>query len=117
MRSFFLRAGWPACYAAIRIMRGTMAGQRARVHGTIVGNRCGSILRHHTHVKIHQPLPADIRIDAPYAVRGVTYRTTETSIDMTLMLVEAGVRHDVTEVVTLAAHGVRPVHAEIGISK
>src|SRR5580658_1768808 len=116
--SFFLHA---ACRrtrdAAILVVCSAVAGQRAGICGAVVGNGRGPILGNDADIKIHQPLAADIWVDASYAVRGVTYRTAEAGGDMALVLAEAGVRHDVAQVVALAAHCVRPVHAEVGISK
>ena len=100
----------------IRIMRCVVTGQRTGVGGPVVGDG-HSIRGDHVDVKIHQPLAADIRVGACHAVRRVTYRTGEAGVDMVLVLGEAGVRHDIAQAVALAAHRIRPIHAEIGVWK
>jgi len=98
-------------------MRDFVTGQHASIGSAVVGDGRSSVLRNHIDIKIHQPLAAYIRVRTTYAVAGVTRRTGEAGVDMALMLAETGVRHDVAKAVAFAAHGVRPVYAEIRVAK
>jgi hypothetical protein len=52
-------------------MQGIVTGQRACIGGAVVGDGKRSILEHDVNIKIHQPLAANIRVDASQSVRGV----------------------------------------------
>src|SRR5271169_341656 len=98
-------------------MRCLVTDQRARVGRAVVGDGSASILGHHVDIKIDQALATDIRVGASHAVCSVTYRTGEASVDVALVVGEAGVRHDLGQIVAFAAHGVRSVGAEVGVRK
>jgi len=98
-------------------VRNFVTGQHAGVGRAVVGDGRGSILRNHIDIKIHQSLPTYIRVGTTYAVGGVTCRTGEASINVALVLAEAGVCHDVAKAVAFAAHRERPIYSEIGVAK
>src|SRR5271166_5087257 len=100
---------------AVWVVRNLVTYQRARIGRAAVGDGRTSILGYHVDVKIHQPLATNARVDASHAVCGVAGRTGKSGVDMALVLLEAGVRHDIAQTVAFAAHRVGPIHAEIGV--
>ena len=104
-------------YGAVWIVRGFMTGEHTSITGAVVGDGRGAVLGHDVDIEVHQPLPTDVRVVASQAVRRVTGRTAEAGVDMALVLGETGIRHDIAQAVAFTAHGVRPVHAQVRISK
>lgn len=92
-----------------------MAGEHAGVGGVVVGDGLRSILADHVDIEIDEALSAEVGIRASDAVGAVTDRASEAGVHVASVLRELGVGEE-TQVVALAAHSVRTVHAEVGIA-
>jgi len=93
-----------------------VANQRASVCGAVIRDWHSAIWSDDIHVKVHEPVAAHIRVMARDSVRSVTSRAGEARIDVDGVLRPGCILHDIArEVVTLAAHAVRPIYGKIGI--
>ena len=97
-----------------------MAGQSATVVTAmaVIGNRRAIALPHHVDVKIHQAFARSIRRNRAHAVGCMAHRTGEALPNyVPVVLPEADVSHDVAQIMTLGAHAIGSVEAEVWIGE
>ena len=103
---------------AIGVMGGLVAGQGASIAAAVIGNRCAVVLPHNVDVEIHQALARDSWGNRTHAVRRVADRTGEAILRYVVaVLREAGISHDFAQIVTLGAHAIGSIEAEVWIGK
>ena len=85
-----------------------VADQAAGVGGATVGNGNRAIWGNDVDVKVHEALAGDCPRLRAHAVCSVANRAGEAILNMPGMLAEAGVTHELIEVVALRAQGVGP---------
>src|SRR5205807_3208767 len=102
---------------AVRIVRHVVARERASVRALVVTHRRTRIRRHHIRVEADQTLPGCVRTAVAHAMPRMAGRTAKSRIDVLRMFREAGILHDIRQIVALRAHRVRTVHAEIRVRK
>lgn len=91
-----------------------MASQGAGVGAAVVTNGCAIVLTHHVRVEVYQSLARYARRNRSHAVSGVARRTAESVLRyVESVLRKAVVRDDVTQIVTLRAHGIRPCNSKV----
>ena len=61
------------------------------------------VLSYNTKIEVHQPFPRNSCRMNSVSVSGVTDRARKSGVEVESVLTEAGVRHDVGEVVTFGA--------------
>src|ERR1039458_5498180 len=97
-------------------MGGLVAGQNAGVARAVIGNRNAIVLAHYVGVKIHQSFARNVRRNRAHAVCSMTDRTGEPVLRYVIaVLQEAGVADHVAQIMTLGAHAIGSVEAEIRI--
>lgn len=70
-----------------RVMRLSVADQRASICRPVIGNGIGSVLRHHVDIEIDQPFARNGRADGSHAMCRMTDRARETIlVHMVLMV-------------------------------
>lgn len=105
-------------YTAVGIMSDPVAGQRAAVRGAVIGDGQRAVGCDHVDIEIDQPLATDRSACGSHAVRSMAGGAAETGVDVIIMVVPAGVLHDlVLQIMALAAKRIRPVYAQVGIRK
>ena len=80
-----------------------MAGQAARISGVTVRDRRSAVRRDNIDVEVDHALAGNVPTGAAHSMRGVAGGAGEAIISVPRMLGEAGVRHDLRQVVTLLA--------------
>ncbi len=98
-------------------MRVIVAGESAGIGRVRIRDRRCAIRSDDVGVEIDEALAGDGSAGASHAVSGVASGARETIVEMTGMLGEAGIRHDLSEAVALPAESVRPVDAEIRVGE
>lgn len=105
-------------YRAIGIVRDLVANHHAGIRGPVVGDGEGTIRRHDVHVKVDQALTGDSSACSAHTVRRMACGTTEALVDMAVVLVPAGVFHDLPgQIMALGAEAIGAIHAHVGIGK
>ena len=95
-----------------------MAGQGAGTSSAIVGNRHAIVRPNHVNVKIHQALSTHVRRIRSHAMSGVADRTGKPILRyVAVMLGPTGIGKNLMQIVTLSAHRVRAIHAQVRIGK
>lgn len=100
-------------HSPIRIVGGVVAGEGTGVRTLVVGDGNPSVGSHHVGIETDQTQHGSIRTAVANAVCRVAGRTTEAGTDMLRVLGEAGVLHDVREIVTLPTESIRTVRAQV----
>src|SRR5271166_1784342 len=88
----FTQAG--GCNRAVGVVRDLVTSQCASIRGTVVGNGKAAIRGHDIQVKIHKAFAADGSAGGSDAMGGVAGGTTEAGIDVTAVLIPAGILHN-----------------------
>lgn len=94
-----------------------VAGKAAGIRSPGIRDGGRSIGCDDVRVKIDEPLAGDGSAGAAHAVGGVAGRAGETVVQMASMFAEAGICHDLTQVMALSAKGVRSVNAKVRAGK
>ena len=95
----------------------TVTGQSAGICAAAIRNRRAAVRCDYVDIEVDQPLTRDVGIGGAHSVPGVTGRTSEPVVDVPAVLAETRVRHDETQIVTLATHPVGAIHREIRVGK
>src|SRR5215469_4141991 len=98
-------------------MRSVVARQATRIPGAVVHNGSTAVLRHDPSIEIHHSLARNASGDSAHTVCGVANRTRETVVKVVGVAAEAGVTHDLGEVVAFDAHAVGTGGTQIRIGK
>src|SRR5579883_1269475 len=100
--------------AAIRVVRGIVAGQRASVCGMVIRNGRAVILADYVHIEINQPFAGYAGVHRSHTVRRVAHRAGESVVgNVPPVLRPTRVGNNVVQVVALRAHGVRSQRAQV----
>jgi hypothetical protein len=103
---------------AICVVADPVAHQRARVGIAVVGNHSTVVFAYYVHVKVHEPLPSDVRGSCAHTVGSMAYRATEAVLGyVQVVLSEAFIGDNVVQIVTLSAHRIGPGHRQVGIGE
>lgn len=102
----------------IRIVGRIMAHQHTSVGGAAIGNRGSLILAHYVDVKIDEPFAGYVCADRTHSMGCVTNRARESVLgDMQAVLGPAGVGQNVGQIMTLGAHCVWTLLAQVRCRK
>src|SRR5271165_1920734 len=95
-----------------------MTGEGAVAGAAIVGNRQPVVGPDYVDIEVHQALSSDVGRIGAHAVGGVADGTGKSVLrNVRVVLDPAGVGQYLRQIVALGAHGIRAIHAEVGIGK